>query len=88
MSMTCCLTCAYDPYNKGVFFITFMSFVLAFVHFMWRQFVAGPPSSGRFFLPSFIAGTSIVWYGSHPSSSGRLTTKAFGRFVFLLHDRF
>eukprot|EP01132_Coremiostelium_polycephalum_P004719 gene4719-5893_t len=59
MSFTLCVATAYSPYNKGLFFVTFLSFVYALLHFVTETFIF-KTSKFRDAIPPFIvASTSI-----------------------------
>eukprot|EP01133_Synstelium_polycarpum_P008154 gene8154-9578_t len=59
MSFTCCLATAYSPYNKSLYFVTFMSFVFAFLHFVTETFIFRT-SSFKDAIPPFIVATTSI----------------------------
>ncbi|EGG20544.1 hypothetical protein DFA_00405 [Cavenderia fasciculata] len=63
MSFTCCLATAYSPYNKELFFVTFLSFLYAFLHFATETLIFRTSSFKDAIPPFIVSTTSMIWMG-------------------------
>ncbi|GAM18811.1 hypothetical protein SAMD00019534_019860 [Acytostelium subglobosum LB1] len=63
MSFTLCVATAYSPYNKTLFFVTWVSFVWAFLHFFTETLIFRTSSVKDAIPPFIVASTSIIWMG-------------------------
>ncbi|KAF2069633.1 hypothetical protein CYY_009050 [Polysphondylium violaceum] len=63
MSCTLCLATAYSPYNRELFFVTWMSFFYAFMHFVTETFIFKTSKVKDAIPPFIVASTSMIWMG-------------------------
>ncbi|EGC37434.1 hypothetical protein DICPUDRAFT_53966 [Dictyostelium purpureum] len=63
MSFTLCIATAFNPFNKPLYFCTFVSFLIAAGHFITECFIFKTSRIKDSISPFIVAGTSIMWMG-------------------------